>query len=73
MEKLYIKIKDKETGKWWYGFGNAEGDIFGSWQTDYPDVEEDEATWYDPSCGYDRDYVDCRFDEKYHTKIVFFA
>lgn len=65
------KIKNIETGLFWYGFGKGEG-LKGSLfaETDFPDVEENKATHYDLNNDNEAAYVKDNFKKDEHEIIL---
>ncbi len=61
---MIVKIKNKTTGLYWYGFYQG---VYSN--VEYPDVEARRATYYDLSCPHEKSFVNGRIDKDLHEII----
>lgn len=61
MSEQFVKVKNKTTGLFWYGFGlgnTYKQSPFDIGHESYEDVEEERATWYDRNNLIDQQYLE---------------
>ncbi len=61
MSTQFVKVQNKKTGLFWYGFGLGETfkqSPFDLGHDLYEDIEEDRATWFDKNNSLDKKYLE---------------
>tara|TARA_Y100001960_G_scaffold333950_2_gene442707 strand:- start:14780 stop:14995 length:216 start_codon:yes stop_codon:yes gene_type:complete len=69
MTEKRVMIKNRQTGKYWYGFGKGESTSGFFEERDYEDTTIEQATHYDLNDKRESDYLNANFNEKEHELI----
>ena len=69
MTEKRVMIKNRQTGKYWYGIGKGESTCSFFEERDYEESTLEQAPHYDLNDKRESDYLDANFNEKKHELI----